>query len=223
LNVRIEHIAAVTLALCFSAPVWADDTTAAVATKISEARKENALQTMNYSWTRRTEVKVKGETKSLKTELVRYTADGELQKTPMSESQAKKPKGVRGKVASKKAGEMKDWMMELGELLKAYSLPTAGNLMDFLDKAAIVPDGGGHKLVAENVVVQGDTMTMHVDSTNNLTRTEVSTTHDGSAVQLTTDHDATPDGLNYVARTNIVVPDKQVEMTVENFSYTKER
>ena len=38
-----------------------------------------------------------------------------------------------------------------------------------------------------------------------------------------TDHETTPDGLDYVARTTIVVPDKGVEMTVENFSYQRER
>jgi hypothetical protein len=56
-----------------------------------------------------------------------------------------------------------------------------------------------------------------------MTRTEVSTQHDGSDVKLETDHETTPDGLDYVARTVIVVPDKGVEMTVENFSYQLER
>ena len=42
-------------------------------------------------------------------------------------------------------------------------------------------------------------------------------------LKLETDHDTTPDGLDYVARTMIVVPDKGVEMTVENFSYKRER
>ena len=52
-----------------------------------------------------------------------------------TDAKTKKPKGVRGKIAKKKAGEMKDWMTDLGELLHAYSLPTAGSLLDFLDKA----------------------------------------------------------------------------------------
>lgn len=205
-----------------SAPVWAQSH-ADVAQHVTQARQENADQTRDYSWTRRTEVKVKGEVKNLKTELVRYDVDGELQVTPISQDQSKSPKGIRGKVAKKKAGEMKDWMAELGELLHAYSLPTAGTLLDFLDKSVVVPDGSGHKLVAENVVVQGDSMTMRVNDAFQLTKTEISTTYDGSAVQLTTDHSTTPDGLDYVARTNIVVPDKQVEMTVENFSYERER
>ena len=66
-------------------------------------------------------------------------------------------------------------------------------------------------------------MTMWVDEDFQLTRTEVTTEHDGAKVQLTTDHAQTPDGLDYVARTNIVVPEKNVEMTVENFSYKREQ
>jgi hypothetical protein len=66
-------------------------------------------------------------------------------------------------------------------------------------------------------------MSLWVDENYQLTKTEVQTQHDGSDVQLTTEHARTPDGLDYVARTSIVVPDKNVEMTVENFSYKLER
>jgi hypothetical protein len=196
---------------------------AEIAEKISQARMENAQRTQNYSWTRRTEVKVKGEVKSTVTELVRYTVDGEMQTTPISEDKAKTPKRVRGKIAKKKGSEMKDWMTELGGVLKKYSLPSTGNLVDFLDKAKPEKEAGGIKLTAVNVVIPVDTMTMWVDESFQLTRTEVTTEHDGAEVRLTTDHAQTPDGLDYVARTNIVVPEKNVEMTVENFSYKQER
>jgi len=217
------HIGTLALGLTATVSVAAQMDMTEVAAKVSQARQENALKTRDYSWTQRTEVKLKGETKSLKTEIVRYTVDGELQKTPIDETSAKKPKGVRGKIAKKKAGEMKDWMADLGEVLKSYSLPTAGNLLDFLNKAAVSPDGDGRKLEAADVVQAGDRMSVWIDDNHKMTKTEVSTQHDGADVKLMTDHETTPDGLDYVARTVIVVPDKGVEMTVENFSYQKER
>ena len=220
---KARIIAALSLATFIAVPVAAQMDMAQLVPKISQARKANAMETRNYSWTQRTEVKLKGETKSLKTEIVRYTVDGELQKTPVDETSAKKPKGIRGRVAKKKAGEMKDWMADLGVLLKEYSLPTEGNLLDFLNKAAVSPDGDGRKLEATDVVQAGDRMTVWIDANHKMTNTEVSTEHDGSDVKLETDHAATPDGLDYTARTTIVVPDKGVEMTVENFSYQKER
>ncbi len=194
-----------------------------IVSKVSKARQENAIKTRDYSWTQRTEVKVKGEVKNLKTEIVRYTVDGELQKTPIDETSAKAPTGLRGKVAKKKMGEMKDWMAELGGLLKAYSLPTAGNLLDFLNNASVSPDGSGRRLDATGVVQAGDRMSVWIGADHKMTKTEVTTQHDGSDVKLMTDHETTPDGLDYVARTTIVVPDKGVEMTVENFSYQREQ
>ena len=211
------------IGLMMAVPAAAQTDMAAVAEKVSKARQQNAMKTRDYSWTQRTEVKLKGETKSLKTEIVRFTVDGELQKTPIDETSAKKPKGVRGKVAKKKAGEMKDWMADLGEVLKQYSLPTAGNLLDFFNKAAVSPDGDGRKLDATDVVQAGDRMSVWIDANHKMVKTEVSTQHDGSDVKLETDHATTPDGLDYTARTVIVVPDKGVEMTVENFSYQEEQ
>jgi hypothetical protein len=218
-----KHTSVLFLCLTLAAPAVAQMDTSEVASGVSKARQENAQKTRNYSWTQRTEVNLKGETKSLKTEIVRYTVDGELQKTPVDETSAKKPRGVRGKVAKKKAGEMKDWMADLGEVLKAYSLPTEGNLLDFLNKAAIAPDGEGKRLDASDVVQPGDRMSVWINADHKMTKTEVSTQHDGSDVKLETDHETTPDGLDYVARTVIVVPDKGVEMTVENFSYQREQ
>jgi len=215
-------LVAMMAALYVPVPAWAQSN-AELAEKITAARTENAKKTMNYSWTRRTEVKVKGEVKSTVTELVRYDVDGEMQTTPISQDKAKGPKGIRGKVAKKKGGEMKDWMAELGQVLKKYSLPTTGTLVDFLDKAKVEKGADGIQLTAVNVVIPVDSMTMWVDADLHLVKTEVATEHDGADVQLDTDHATTPDGLDYVARTIIVVPDKNVEMTVENFSYQREQ
>lgn len=220
---KAQHIGVLALVLIMAAPAAAQMDMTLIAEKVSKARQQNAMKTLDYSWTQRIEVKLKGETKSLKTEIVRFTVDGELQKTLIDETSAKKPKGVRGKVAKKKAGGMKDWMADLGEVLKQYSLPTAGNLLDFLNKAAVSPDGDGRKLEATDVVLAGDRMSVWIDANHKMTKTEVSTQHDGSDVKLETDHATTPDGLDYVARTTIVVPDKGVEMTVESFSYQLER
>ncbi len=217
------HTGALALVLVVATPAAAQMDMTEVTAKVSQARKENAQKTRDYSWTQRTEVKVKGEVKSLKTEIVRYTVDGEMQKTPIDETSAKKPKGIRGKVAKKKIGEMKDWMAELGELLKNYSLPTAGNLLDYLNKASVSADGAGRRLDATDVVQPGDRMSVWIGADHKMTNTEVSTQHDGSDVKLETDHETPSDGLDYVARTTIVVPDKGVEMTVENFSYERER
>ena len=67
------------LCLSVAAPAAAQMDMNQLVPKISEARKANALETRNYSWTQRTEVKVKGEVKNLKSEIVRYTVEFELE------------------------------------------------------------------------------------------------------------------------------------------------
>ncbi len=219
---RPLNIAIAVLIASFATPALSQDN-AQIAERVTKARQENAAKTTNYSWTKRTEVKVKGEVKSTITEMIRYDLDGELQKTPISQDKAKGPKGIRGKVANKKGGEMKDWMTDLGKILHEYSLPTSGNLLDFLNKAKVEKGDEGIELTAVNVVIPVDSMTMWLSPDFELTRTEVTTEHDGADVRLTADHATTPDGLDYVARTVIVVPEKNVEMTVENFSYKLEK
>jgi hypothetical protein len=200
--------------------------TAKIAMGIAEARTENQQLTRQYSWTSRTEVKVKGEVKSLKTEIVRYTVDGELQKTPIGTPiEAKKKRGVRGKVQKKKVGEMKEWGRELGALLKQYSLPSPGHILDYLNAATIGPgeEPGTVRIFGQSVVQEDDKLTMWADSANKqLKKTKVETKLEEDTVYMDTDHARTEGGLNYVARTIIRVPSKQVEMIVENFNYDKQ-
>ena len=47
------------------------------------SQKANAQALRKYTWKSRTELKLKGESKNVKLEQVRYDMDGKLQKTPL--------------------------------------------------------------------------------------------------------------------------------------------
>ena len=49
----------------------------------AESQKANAQALRQYTWKSRTELKLKGESKSVKLEQVRYDLNGKLQKTPI--------------------------------------------------------------------------------------------------------------------------------------------
>jgi hypothetical protein len=49
----------------------------------AESQKANAQALRQYSWKSRTEIKLKGESKNVKAEQVRYDVNGKLQKTPI--------------------------------------------------------------------------------------------------------------------------------------------
>jgi hypothetical protein len=199
---------------------------AELAQLITAARQENQMEMRDYAWTSRTEIKVKNETKVLKTETVRYTADGELQRTILSEKESDAPKrGVKGKVAKKKIKGMKEWAAGLMALLQQYSLPTSGNVLDFLEKASVEPgdEPGIVRVSARAVVQQGDSVDWWVDTQGGgLQRTRVVTELEGDLVELTTQHKMLDTGLSYVAQQMVQVPDQDLEMIVENFSYDRQ-
>ena len=52
------------------------------APSFADSQKANAAALRQYSWKSRTELKLKGESKNVKIEQVRYDLNGKLQKTP---------------------------------------------------------------------------------------------------------------------------------------------
>ena len=178
-----------------------------------------------YTWNTRTEVKIDGEVKSVKVDLVRFTPEGELQKTKVSDSAdgQKKPRGIKGKVASKKIKGMQEWASELTQLLQKYSLPTAGSLLDFMDKATVERTGQLATVVASDVVQQGDKMTVLVDSgSRQLKMIQVSTSLDGDSVDVEILNESLENGPSYTARQIVKVPAQKVELTVENFNFLRQ-
>src|SRR4029078_3416104 len=82
------------VALC-SAMVLAQDK---VQPSFAESQKANAQMLRQYSWKSRTEIKLKGESKNVKLEQVRYDANGKLQKTSIGAppaAAAAEPQGGR--------------------------------------------------------------------------------------------------------------------------------
>ena len=102
---RILHLSVlVAVAFCATAVIAqepADKGT--LATQIAEGRKQNQMMMREYSWNMRTELKIDGEVKSLKVDMMRYTPEGELQKTKISDSAdgQKQPRGIKGKAATR--------------------------------------------------------------------------------------------------------------------------
>lgn len=198
---------------------------ALLATEINEGRKQNSAQMRDYSWNTRTEIKMDGEVKSVKVELIRFTPEGELQKATVSDSSAdaKKPRGIKGKVAANKKKGMQEWAAELGQLLQQYSLPTSGNILDFLDNATVQRTGRMVNLVGQNVIQQGDYMAILVDSeSKQLKIITVQTSLGEDAVDVKITSENLDDGLSYTARQVVKVPAKKVELIVENYDFRRQ-
>ena len=219
------------VALC-SAMVLAQDQ---VQPSFAESQKANAQTLRQYSWKSRTEIKLKGESKNVKLEQVRYDANGKLQKTPIGAPPAAAPptQGGRGgrlkaKVIENKKEEFGELMQGLGQLVASYGQLPPDKLQAFKSTATTGPGesalAGTAQIHGLNVLEQGDSMTIWIDPASQMMRrVEIKTIYDKKPATLVADYQSVPNGPTYMARAVLTYPEKNVELTVDNSDYVRGR
>ena len=196
-----------------------------MAVRVTEARKANATLMRQYSWTSRTEVIDQGQVKDTRIDAVNYGPDGRLQRSIMNDQSAPLPFGfLRRRIVEYERTKVEEYLTGLRGLLEQYSLPTAGKVQDFMNKAtASGPDANGlFEMTGRNVVFPDDTFLLWVDPrTRHAQKIQVSTTFEGDPVNLTATFKTLPTGLNHVAYAEVTVPAKQISVQVQNFDYNR--
>jgi len=196
-----------------------------MAMRVTQARKANAALMANYSWTSRTEVIDQGQVKDLRLDAVNYGPGGQLQRTVMNDQSAPLPSGfLRRRIAEQERTKMEEYLSGLRDLLEQYTLPTAGKVQDFMNRAtATGPDASGlFEMTGQNVVYPGDTFSIWVNPrTRHPQKIEVSTAFQGDPATLTATFKTLPSGLNHVAYAEVTVPAKQLSVQVQNFDYNR--
>lgn len=197
------------------------------ALKQSVAQNQQALR--KYSWTEKTEMIFKGETKSTKLSQCQYGPDGTVQKTPLGAAQPppQQKRGVKGKIIEKKKDEMKEYMERVASLIKRYVPPEGSQLQESYQsgKAALQPSPGGIvTLVFRDYAKTGDAVTLTFDTaTKKIEAYDVNTYLDApeDVVTLKVVFESLPDGVNYVAQTVLDATAKQVQIRTTNSGYSK--
>jgi hypothetical protein len=193
--------------------------------QVEQSRAANAALLRQYTWTERTDFIVNGQTKDLRLDLVNFGPDGNLQRTVLNDQSAPLPGGFfRRRIAEKEKAEVEGYIKGLTALLKQYTLPTPGAVMNFLDNTKPVPGPGGMMMVAgQNVVQPGDSMTIYLDGKTKKTKQViVNTTYQGNAVNLNSSFNTLPSGLNYPAYSEVTVPGKGYVIQIQNFDYNRQ-
>ncbi len=201
--------------------------------KFTEAQKQNRAALMQYTWKTRTELAMKGETKSVKQEQVRYDIDGKPHKTPIggapepaTEEQPAR-RGRRGgrvkeKIIENKKEEFAELMKSLGELVGSYGHLPPDKLQAFVQNATLTPGQGSLEIRGASVLQEGDSLTVQIDTATYMTRrVEIRTALEGKPVTATSDYRALSNGPTYQARSVLEYPDKEIVLTIENFDYQK--
>jgi hypothetical protein len=196
--------------------------------KLAAAQKANAAAARQYTWKSRTELKLKGESKSVKLEQVRYDATGQLVKTPIDTSaqQQQQPSGgrVKQKVIAQKKEEFGEMIKGLAALVTSYAHMSQDKMQGFSQNASFKPgdgqDAGSIQISGKPAIVPGDSLTVWADqSTMLFRRVTIATVYDKEPVSVACTYANTPGGLSYMAKATMDYPSKNVQVLVTNYDY----
>jgi len=191
----------------------------------SDAAQRNARAMMQYTWKMSVQVKVDGAAKPERLYHMRYDSQGILHKTPLSEPQDPKKRGIRGQVQKKKQEAAKEYATAIAELVRNYSSPSTGTLVDFFRQATVIPRPDGTiEIKGGGFLAPGDTVSYVIDPRTNELRTfSFWTVMDGDKVRGETHFARLSNGPSYPARTTIEFEAKKYIVAVaENFDHLRQ-
>jgi hypothetical protein len=119
---------------------------------------------------------------------------------------------------------METYLKGLRNLLDQYTLPTAGKVLDFMDKATttLADDGRLILMSGTSVVVPGDSLSIWTDASTRKTRKiQVNTFFQGDAANLTATFKSLRSGMTHVDYAEVIVPAKNLSVQVQNFDYDR--
>ena len=192
--------------------------------KSSEALK-------HYEWIETTVVSLKGDEKARLQKRCYHGADGALQKVPVGEApQAKKKRGVRGRVAEKKKGELTDYMQRAVDLVQDYVPPDPQRIQKAKDAGKVAVNvlepGKRVRLDFRDYKKPGDTLGVEMDLTDNrllgLTVASYLESPD-DAVGLKVGFSTLADGSSYASDVALDAPAKSLSVQMQNSGYKKIR
>jgi hypothetical protein len=196
------------------------------------AAKQNAAQNQqalrSYGWIEKVELSLKGEVKNTTVNSCRYGADGKVRKTAVVEPPPpQKKRGLRGKIAEKKKGEMKAELEAATTLVHQYVPPDPG-MMQVVTNAgtASLAQAGPGVLVLKfpGYVKPGDSLALHFDTeVKALRQIDVATYLDSpeSPVTLHVVLQSLPDGPRYPGNAVLSIPASQIQVRITNSNYQK--
>jgi hypothetical protein len=157
-----------------------------------------------------------------------YGPDGEVQKTVVSApAPADKKRGIRGRVAEKKIGEMTEELGAAAALAQSYVPPTADKLQAVIAAGNLSASQAGPDMAAIQFAdynKSGDSLSLVFDQQAlALAQLNVDSwlKDDKDRVTINVTFELLPDGTNYAASTVLNIPGSNIEVRITNSNYQK--
>lgn len=140
-----------------------------LALDVSKAEAANMEQLKAFIWKRHSTATVEGEVKATLINEISFNADGEIQVNQVGgESNVKQKRGLRGKAQQNAMEDNQEYVEKSLQLAIAYTYMSKGQLLDFFEKAMVTRNDDIIELSAENVYVEGDRLTVQVETATKL-------------------------------------------------------
>lgn len=208
--------------LVISSLVFAQDKEQ-LALAISKADEANTEKLKQYIWKRKSDVSVDGQVKLTTISEFSFDADGKLQaKIVDAESSVKQKRGIRGKIQQGAVEDKAEYVQRALALATNYTFMTKGQLLDFFSKAVVIEKDGVIEATAENVYVQGDKLTIWVDSNTHLfTKKKFSSLLGKDAIDGEINYEKFSSGLNHGSTTVLNMPAQKMKIDAKNQDYSQ--
>lgn len=177
----------------------------------------NAKRVMQYEWKQRITVVRKGKPSEPVIDQVRFDSSGQMQRTTISAPP--KMTGIRGRIA---AGVKED-VQEIMKLAGSYNKPQ--QMVETIRKGQIsqAPGSGTIRVQANDVIQQGDAVTILADAVTHLaTHVDISTKFEGGPMTVAQGYGRLPGGPNVMKSMKVSVPGKDLVIDVASYDYTQQ-
>lgn len=195
-------------------------------TAISQQMGQSMQALTDYSYQQRTEVQVNGETKSVQLSQVAFGPDKQPLITPLSQQPSDDTGfGLRGRIKEHKEDEMEQQIQQIVHLSNTYLMLSKDKMQQLVSQGQVLvnPDNGNLTVNASGLLQMGDHVTINCDGmTKNRIQTQVQTTAGEDPMTITAQYETMPAGLNYNAQTQISVPTKGLQITINTLNYQKQ-
>lgn len=200
---------------------------------IKTSSAENQKKLHQYTWTETSSITANGREMPARVSNCFYGPDGKVHKTPIGDSSSTASSGNRGggrimqRIKEKKAAEMKDYMQQVGGIVKMYVPPAPERMQKAFQahKVSFNKTGGRVDLVFHDYALPGDSMTVDFDTASKKIRSlSVKSYLDTpqNPVTLTVNFATLPDGTSHPSRTTLDARGKDiVEVVNVNSNYRK--
>ena len=189
---------------------------------VSKADAANTEKLKGFIWKRHSAATVDGVEKATVINELSFGDDGKIQVTQIdANTTVKQKRGVRGAIQKNTAEDNMEYVEQALGLALAYTFMSKGQLLDYFEGSTITEKDGTYKVVGENVLQQGDKLTVVVEKATNLFLSKNFSTKLGEdPIDGELKFAKFSSGVGHGTTTVLNLPGKNAQINAKNQDYT---